>query len=257
MIVKVGMEENMNIELDVHTHTIVSGHAYSTIREMAKEASLKGLKLLGITEHTPGIPGTCSPIYFENLKVVPREMFGVKLLMGAEINIIDYVGKLDLEDRIIDKLDIRIAGIHNHCYTPGTIEQNTNAVIEAIKNPKIDIISHPADGTCSLDYEMLVQTAGKYNTLLELNNNSLKPINERRGARENNISMLKLCKKHNVTIILASDAHVDIDVGSLQYAYEIIREVEFPDELIVNKSATSFLDLIKRNRFEKMQLGVS
>jgi putative hydrolase len=78
---------------------------------MMKAASKKGLKLLGITEHARGIPGTCSDIYFENLKVVPREMYGVELMLGAEINILDYDGSLSLEDRIIDKLDIRIAGI--------------------------------------------------------------------------------------------------------------------------------------------------
>ena len=41
----------MEYILDLHTHTIASGHAYSTIREMAQAASEKGLKLLGITEH--------------------------------------------------------------------------------------------------------------------------------------------------------------------------------------------------------------
>ena len=61
----------MKIELDVHTHSLMSGHAYSTIQEMAKEAADKGLRLLGITEHTPGIPGTCELIYFRNLHVVP------------------------------------------------------------------------------------------------------------------------------------------------------------------------------------------
>lgn len=38
--------------LDVHTHTIASGHAYSTLQEMIDSAKTKGLKLLGITEHT-------------------------------------------------------------------------------------------------------------------------------------------------------------------------------------------------------------
>ena len=53
----------MNIELDVHTHTVASGHAFSTLQEMVKAASEKGLKLLGITEHAPSIPGSCNPIY--------------------------------------------------------------------------------------------------------------------------------------------------------------------------------------------------
>ena len=48
-----------NFEADLHTHTIASGHAYNTIREMARAAADKGLKALGITEHAPKLPGTC------------------------------------------------------------------------------------------------------------------------------------------------------------------------------------------------------
>ena len=57
----------MNYVLDVHTHTIASGHAYNTMREMAKAASEKGLELLGITEHAMAMPGTCHEYYFQNL----------------------------------------------------------------------------------------------------------------------------------------------------------------------------------------------
>lgn len=240
----------MIIELDVHTHTITSGHAYSTIREMMKAASKKGLKLLGITEHARGIPGTCSDIYFENLKVVQREMYGVELMLGAEINILDYEGSLSLEDKLIDKLDVRIAGIHNYCYIPGTIEQNTNAVLQVIKNPKIDIISHPDDGSCPLDYDAIVQASKKYNTLLELNNNSINPINHRKNARENNINMLKLCKKYNSQIIISSDAHVDTDVSRFDFAYKLLNEVDFPEKLIINNSVTDFKNKIKKNRIQ-------
>lgn len=238
----------MNIELDVHTHTIASGHAYCTIREMAKAASEKGLKLLGITEHAHGIPGTCADIYFKNLKVVPREMYGIELMLGSEINIVDYKGKLSMEDSIIDTLDVRIAGIHHHCYTYGTIEQNTGAVIGAIKNPRIDIISHPDDGDCPLDYEAVVHAAKEYNTLLELNNSSVNPVACRKNARENNIHMLNLCKKYGVSIILSSDAHFDLDIAKYDLAYEIVKEVNFPEELIINKSVTEFKNKIKLNR---------
>ena len=122
----------MKTLLDVHTHTVASGHAFSTLQEMAAAASEKGLKLLGITEHAPGIPGTCSPIYFRNLHVVPRRIYGVELLLGAELNIIDYKGTIDLGEEYFPMLDIRIAGIHSLCYKPGTVEQNTEAMIGAI-----------------------------------------------------------------------------------------------------------------------------
>lgn len=80
--------------LDLHTHTIMSGHAYSTMQEMIRSASEKDVKLLGITEHAPRIPGACHPFYFINFKVVPREQFGVKLILGCELNIIDYEGHM-------------------------------------------------------------------------------------------------------------------------------------------------------------------
>ncbi|GFP76660.1 phosphatase [Clostridium fungisolvens] len=238
----------MNIELDVHTHTIASGHAYSTIREMAKAASEKGLKLLGITEHAPGIPGTCAQIYFGNLRVVPREMYGVELMLGSEINILDYNGTLSLEERYIDKLDVRIAGIHKFCYEYGTIEQNTSAVLGAIKHPKIDIISHPDDGDCPLNYEVIVQGAKQYNTLLELNNNSINPVNQRKNARENSIYMLNLCKKYEAPIILGSDAHFDEHVGELNLTLEVLREVSFPEKLVINQSVEEFKKMINKNR---------
>lgn len=125
----------MKIELDVHTHTIASGHAFSTLQEMAQAAADKGLKVLGITEHSPGVPGTCHPIYFRNLHVVPRRMYGVELLLGAEINILDGKGNLDLDEDYMKMLDIRIAGIHSLCYEYGTIEENTHGMVQVISNP--------------------------------------------------------------------------------------------------------------------------
>ena len=95
----------MKIELDVHTHTIASGHAFSTLQEMAQAAAGKGLKLLGITEHSPGVPGSCNPIYFRNLHVVPRQMYGIELLLGAEINILDGEGNLDMDENCMRMLD--------------------------------------------------------------------------------------------------------------------------------------------------------
>ena len=133
----------MKIALDVHTHTIASGHAYSTISELVAEAKNKELKLLGIVEHDVGIPGTCDPIYFKNYHVVPRNFNGLDLILGIEINILDHDGKLSIDENLYQYVDYCMAGIHFHCYQPGTIEQNTHAVIETIKNPHISVIVHP------------------------------------------------------------------------------------------------------------------
>lgn len=234
----------MNIELDVHTHTLASGHAFSTLQEMARTADDKGLKLLGITEHTPGIPGTCNLIYFRNLHVVPRHMYGIDLLLGAEINILDTHGHIDLDEFHLNKLDLRIAGIHSLCYEPGTREENTHGLVEVIRNPFIHIISHPGDGTAQLDFEPLVLAAKEHHTLLEINNSSLKPIRHKEEARGNNLEILRLCKRYEVPVILGSDAHISFDIANYQYALELVAETEFPEALIMNTSVQQFTDYL-------------
>lgn len=234
------------LELDVHTHTIASGHAYGTLTEMAKAAAQKGLKLYGITEHTSGIPGTCSDIYFHNMKVVPRQMFGIELMLGAEINIIDHKGNLDLEERYMKCLDLRIAGIHSLCYKFGSVKENTRALVNVIKNPYIDIISHPDDGRCPLNYEEVVKAAKDYHTLLEINNNSIRL--KRRNVCENILTLLSLCKNNKVPVLVSSDAHYMTDIANTDQVEELINEVDFPQELIINYSAEEFKKFIGINR---------
>ena len=236
----------MNIELDMHTHTLASGHAFSTLQEMAKAGAEKGLKLLGITEHTPGIPGTCDPIYFRNLHVVPRQMYGIELMLGAEINILDSEGNIDADEELMKRLDIRIAGIHSLCYTHGTKEENTYGMVQAIRHPYIQIISHPGDGTASLDFEPMVLASKECGTLLEINNSSLKPTRNKVDARDNNREILRLCKQYEVPVILGSDAHISFDIANYEYLYPLLQEAEFPEELIVNRSVEVFRKCLKK-----------
>lgn len=230
----------MNIELDVHTHTIASGHAFSTLQEMAQAAADKGLKLLGITEHAPGIPGTCDPIYFRNLYVVPRRMFGIELMLGAEINITDTLGTLDLSEEYLQRLDLRIAGIHSLCYRQGTQEENTYGMVQAISNPYVHIISHPGDGTADLNFEPIVRAAKEHHTLLEINNSSLRPSRGKVKARPNNLEILRQCKRYEVPVILGSDAHISFDIATYNFALELLAETEFPETLIMNTSVSNF-----------------
>lgn len=235
----------MKIELDVHTHTIASGHAFSTLQEMAQAAAGKGLKLLGITEHSPGIPGSCDPIYFRNLHVVPRQMYGIELLLGAEINILDCNGNIDMDEYYLKMLDLRIAGIHSLCYTHGLAEENTKGLVKVISNPYINIISHPGDGTAKLNFEPLVIAAKEHHTLLEINNSSLKPCRNKPDAKNNNLEILRLSKKYEVPVILGSDAHISFDIATYDYALQLVSETDFPEELIMNTDVKKFKEYLR------------
>ena len=232
------------LKLDVHTHTVMSGHAYSSLQEMVAAAQQKNLDILGITEHAPGIPGTCNPIYFRNLHVVPRQFGNLRLLLGAELNILDTKGTLDLDEYYYKMLDIRIAGIHLLCWEGGTVEENTQGMINAIRNPWTQIISHPGDGTAELLFEPIVLAAKESKTLLEINNSSLNPNRNKETALRNNLEILRLCKRYEVPVVLSSDAHISYAIADYSFIWPLLQETEFPDQLIMNYFPARFLSYI-------------
>lgn len=235
--------------LDSHAHTLASGHAYNTIYEMVRAAADKGLELLALTEHAMKMPGTCHEFYFLNLKVLPRTMCGIEVFFGVEANIMDYEGTLDMRQGLLERMDVVIASLHTPCLKPGTKEQNTSAILKAMENPAVNIIGHPDDSRYPVDYEALVLGAKEHHVLLELNNSSLNPLGARQDPLPNDILMLELCRKHEVPIIMNSDAHCAEDVGNHSFTDVLIAELDFPEHLIVNRSVEEYKKFI--NRFRK------
>ena len=239
----------MKIEIDTHTHTLASGHAYNTIQEMASAAAKKGLRGLAITDHAVQMPGTCHIYYFQNLRVVPRQMHGIELLMGTELNILNEKGEVDLSQELLKELDIAIASMHFPCYKGEcTREMVTRAYVNVMQNPYVDIIGHPDDGRFPGDKEILVREAKKTGTLLEVNNSSLSPESFRMNTMENCRDMLWECRKQEAMVVLGSDSHVDTDIANYQYASSALLEVNFPDELIANTSLEKLKSCLKHRK---------
>ena len=112
---------------------------------------------------------------------------------------------------------------------------------------EIDIIGHPDDSNCPLDYEQLVQASREYHTLLEINNNSLRSPT-RKNVKENILSILKMCEKYEVPVIMNSDAHYMTDVANADHSMPAVQEAGFPRELILNYYAERFEAYIAENR---------
>lgn len=218
---------------DVHMHSILSGHAFGTVRELAFEGANHGMKLIGVTEHGPGIPGTCDPIYFRNIIDAPRMLYGVEMLYGSEVNVLNG-GKLDLDRRHLDCLDYAIAGIHGLCYENEGIVGNTDNVIRCMADPRVRFISHPDADTYPMDYKALVEGAKAYNVALEVNNSSLRKPSLRPNCVENYGKMLPLCMEYGVNIIVNSDAHDPSQVGDFTLATALLEKLQMDETLILN-----------------------
>ncbi len=234
----------MNDLIDLHTHTIACGHAYNTLYEMVKSAADHHIALFGSSDHGPTIPGSCQEIYFANFKVIPRHLFGIRLLMGCELNIIDYEGHVDLKETNQSRLDYGIASLHVPCCTPGSTAENTNAYLGVMKNPYVQIIGHPDDSRYPVDYDTLVSAAAEHHKLLEVNSSSLHPQSPRKGAKEHYLEMLNLCVRYNTPIIIGSDAHCEADAGNHRRAIELLEEIHFPQQLIINTHVEKLIPYI-------------
>lgn len=232
----------MFIDVETHCHTIASGHAYNTIEEMARYAKEKGLKAICITDHGPKMLWSCGMFYFYNMVVLPRKINDIIIFRGAEANIIDYNGAIDIEERALDRLDFVIASLHDVCIPSGTISDHTRAVIGALKNPYIHAIGHPGNTLYEIDKEAVVKAAKENKKAIEINNGSFYV---RPKSKQNCIEILKLCKEYRTNIILSSDAHHGSDLGRTDVTQKLIEDIDFPRELIVNRSLESFVDFLK------------
>ena len=161
---------------DIHTHSIASGHGTScTISDMAKEASRKGLKLLGISDHGPGTLASGTSSYFRSLPFCPRKRFGIELFYGVELNILDTEGHIDLSDELLNNLDYAIISMHRQNYRSGSVSENTQAYINAMKHPAVKILGHCDDSHFPVDYDALARAAQNEHVIFEINEASLTP----------------------------------------------------------------------------------
>jgi len=239
-----GSSAHPRIKTDLHVHTVASGHAYSTVREICEAAAAGGLEMVAITDHGPALPGGAHTFHFVNMIALPRELYGVKILRSVECNITGPGGELDIDPGGLAALDIVHAGLHPLCgYTGHTAEENTEAVLNAIRGGGIDVLVHPGNPYYPLDYGTVVAEATSNGMALEVNNSSFTTV--RRGSEENCRVILEEAKRLGTRICVGSDAHDASAVGVFDDALRLIDSVGLPEGRIINRDAESVLRFLE------------
>jgi len=233
----------MKYLIDMHNHTVSSGHAFSTLQEIAKEASDKGLKYVGITDHGPSMKGAPIIWHIGNLRVVPENIYGVGILKGVEANILNENGEIDVPESILKGLDIVLAGLHEGTSKSMDIEGNTQAVLNVMENEYLDVVVHLGNPSFPVHIEEIILKAKEKNKLIEINNSSLHT--SRYGSKENCLEIALLCKKHNTPLIFSSDSHISFDVGRFDEIFKLLEGANIPEELIVNSTVERFENYMK------------
>jgi len=231
----------MKIEVDLHVHTIASGHAFSTLTEVCRAAREKGLKGIAILDHGPALPGGAHEYYFSNLVALPDEIFDIRVFKGAEANIVNEKGQLDISDFTLDLLEFVGISFHPACgYDPGPKAKNTETLIRAMENPGVRMVCHPNVPGFEVDLKAVVEAAIDKGVLIEINNYSFNENSFRYPSLEENLRLIEICAEMNCPVALNSDAHYHVFVGDVSGASYYLKKQGFPEELIVNSRLEIF-----------------
>ena len=254
------------IATDVHTHTLFSRHAYSTIAENVAAARERGLELLGSTDHFSAMLFPEQHIrnfqFFINVDSWPRIWDGVMVLRGLEADIVSLDGalfgqdiacpesiverayrrELPLFDRVAANVDYAIASVHNGEFAEDApLEQTTAMYVGTLENPHVLILGHTGRSGIPYDLDEVLTCARERHKLIEINSHSLERKGRHRAACRR---IAERCAELGVGIAVSSDAHIATNIGRLGAAIEMLEEIHFPLELIANRSRASFTEAL-------------
>jgi len=253
-----------DIKCDVHTHTLYSRHAYSTLEENVAAACARKLTLLGSTDHFSSMlfsdPESLKNYqFFTNQGKWPRVWKKVCLLRGCEADIVDLEGHLFGEGLLIDRstvgdvldppielgkyitgrLDYVIASIHGTSHTIGAgILQTTQMYIKALEHREVLFLGHPGRAGVAFDTDEVLKAAKEMHKMIEINEHSFDSEGD---VYQKCRSIAVRCAELGTQIIVSSDAHISCDIGIFTRVTAMLREIGFPEQLIANRSAESFL----------------
>lgn len=204
-----------DIKGDLHCHIKWRGKwdgGANTIQEMAENALRLGYEYLGIASHTKflkiehGLDEKQLALRDKEIdkmnKLFEEKRIKFRLLKGCEANILND-GSIDIKDSTLKKLDFVIAGIHSNFKMEKS--KMTERIINAIKNPNVDIISHPTGRILQkrdeyqIDFDKILRAAKETGTILEINS-----YPERLDLSDQNI---RRAKEAGVKMVINTDSH--------------------------------------------------
>lgn len=234
----------MELVIDTHTHTLASGHAYSTIIENAAASKHKGLALLCTTDHAPSMPGAPHQWFFSNSRILPRFINDVGILRGCESNILNQDGEIDLSEVTTSYLDWVIGSFHEPIFPPSSKQEHTQALLNVIKSGRVDALGHLGNPRYAFDIQSVLLCAKEYNVAIEVNNTSLTGI-ARVGSDIICDKIIEAGKEIGVYFTTGSDAHFCDDIAKFDHVIPLLEKHQIPEDKIITTSTSRFLNFLQ------------
>lgn len=228
----------MKIFGDLHTHTIASGHALSSLQEMVDSARQLGYGALAITDHGCAMPGAPHIWYFEKLLQMPTEIDGLLLLRGVEANVMDLEGSLDMPREMLARFDWVIASMHSPLLEPLPSAQTTEIWLKVAENADVDMIGHCEQRIFPFEHDRVTKAFAQNDKVVEINAGSAV---SRPGNEDILLDIARHCKKNQTKVAITSDAHSAYEMDRLQQVIAMLESIDFPEALVINSSEERLL----------------
>lgn len=232
------------LDLDIHVHSVASGHAFSTLNEIVTTAINRKMKVIGISDHGPSMIGAPRESYFTMTRDINTFSKDIIVLFGCEANILDISGKIDLSVKTIEQLNFVIAGLHKLTpYEYNDCLSNTKALIACMEKNRIFALAHPINGIFKIEIRPVVEAAKYYNIALEINDRELARCSN--DTYINYIKFIDQCVKYEVPLIVGSDSHTLQTVGVFSQIVKIKDALDISSVYTYNDHIQDFLNSIK------------
>ena len=217
------------LKIDLHIHSIHSGHAYGTFYDIVDEALKKKMEMIAITDHGPSMAGVTGDLHFVMGARMPKSK--LKILWGCEANIVDGNGELDLTKRHIAALDLILVGFHKTGYVDQGKEKNTLVMEKVLKKPFVKVLTHPTHQQFECDFDRIVEAALENGVLPELNLTYLR-------EQVNDFALFKrlveIVQSKGQKLIVNSDAHFVHEIGDDSILGEYWDRLGMTDDIVIN-----------------------
>ena len=169
--------EEPEIRGDLHIHSKASDGTAS-IEEIVKAAQKKGYQYVAICDHSKslkiarGLDESRLLKQMEEIDRINEKLKGFQILKGTEVDILSD-GKLDLSDKVLEKLDFVVAAIHSGFKQEK--EKMTKRIAKALENPFVHCLAHPsgrllgARAPYEVDIDEVMEAARRNGKALEIN----------------------------------------------------------------------------------------
>ena len=223
-----------DIRGDLHCHSDWDG-GVNSIMELVRAAQVMGYQYLGISDHTKflriehGLNEKQLARQRKEIDRLNRKLKGFKILQGAETNILND-GSIDIKDESLRKLDYAIAGVHSSFKMEKS--KMTERIIRAMKNPHINILSHPTGRILKrrdeyqCDFDKVLRAAKHYHVVLEINSHP--------GRLDLNDQNIRRAKEAGVKMAINTDAHQKDQLRFMEFGVAQARRGWAEKEDIVN-----------------------